>query len=583
MGHIVTLDHNMINMIAAGEVIERPANVVKELMENSIDAGASQVRVAIEDGGRKSIRISDNGYGMGPEDLSSAFEPHATSKIKNQKDLFGISTLGFRGEALASIASVAHVKAKSRTRDSLTGNCIEIDSGEKGPVTPCSTDVGTTIEVRDIFYKVPARRKFLRTANTEMGHISEQFTRLALANTAVDLALKHNNRQLYQLMPDQDMRQRIANLFSNDLADNLLYTQRSEKNIGISAFLGRPDISRSTGQYQYVFLNNRFIRDKFISHAIKEAYRGHLEPNRYPVAFVFITMPYEDYDVNVHPTKIEVRFYNANAIHAQVLSVLREKLLSTNMDIIATVPTSQSPSKPDTKIAEAMADFFKKYKPDSHQRQFTLSPAATAHHISATKKYEIVETQKSTHFFQVHDSYIIQETDEGLEIIDQHALHERILFQNLKTRISKGPLESQRLLIPQSFEISETKNGIIDAHRSLLEKLGIEIVSFGPRTAAIQSFPMLLSKANPVELMEDIIDLLLEKKGTSDTDSLIDEVLEMAACKAAVKAGQKLTDSEIEQLLLDKKQTDYSSRCPHGRPTTIKFTLNELEKQFKRT
>ena len=345
MGQIVVLDQNMINMIAAGEVIERPASVVKELMENSIDAGATKITVSIEDGGRKLISVTDNGCGMDGEDLALAFESHTTSKIKTSKDLRGISTLGFRGEALASIASVAQVKAVSRTKDSPGANCIEIDCGNKSSVSPGSADYGTTIQVRDLFYKLPARRKFLKTANTEMDHITEHFIRIALAKDDLDMTLIHNGKELYRLLGKQGLRQRIAELLSPEFGENLIETESSEKELHIFALLGKPAISRTNNKFQYVFLNGRFIRDKFISHAIKEAYRGCIEPNRFPVVFLFIQMPYEDYDVNVHPTKIEVRFYNTNLVHSQVLGALREKLLGTNLQTQAKLPVTTGPAR----------------------------------------------------------------------------------------------------------------------------------------------------------------------------------------------------------------------------------------------
>jgi len=379
----------MINMIAAGEVIERPASVVKELMENSIDAGTTKITVSVEDGGRKLISITDNGRGMDAEDLASAFEPHATSKIKTSTDLQSISTLGFRGEALASIASIAQVRAVSRTQDSAGASCIEIDCGSKSDISPASGDFGTTIQVRDIFYKLPARRKFLRTANTEMGHISEQFTRIALANENLDLTLIHNGRELYRLLSTQGLSQRIATLFPNlsiSTSNDLIEAKNSEKGLDILALLGTPAISRTNNRFQYVFLNGRFIRDKFISHAIKEAYRGLLEPNRFPVVFLFIRMPWEDYDVNVHPTKIEVRFYNANLVHSQILGAMREKLLGTDLEMQAKLPAipqaagalPRSHSGRNERIADAMAEFFKKHRPVHTQQQIRFGPSPAA-------------------------------------------------------------------------------------------------------------------------------------------------------------------------------------------------------------
>ncbi len=611
MGQIVVLDQNMINMIAAGEVIERPASVVKELMENSIDAGATKITVSIEDGGRKLISVADNGCGMDAKDLARAFESHTTSKIKTSSDLHGISTLGFRGEALASIASVAQVKGTSRTKGQDGANCLEIDCGSKGAVSPASADYGTTIQVRDIFYKLPARRKFLRTANTEMGHISEQFTRIALANNSLDLTLIRNGRELYRLPNTDNLHRRIVELFpmsSSTISENLIETESDEKGLRILALIGKPNISRTNTKFQYVFLNGRFIRDKFISHAIKEAYRGLLEPNRFPVVFLFIQMPYEDYDVNVHPTKSEVRFYNANLVHSQILGCLREKLLGTDLQPHAKLPTAThspasrggpAPGHRSQAITDAMAEFFKKHRPVQTQQQLSykskqhlvaLHPSTGQIPESHTGQPapEIAPEQKK--ILQIHDSFIVVQTDDGFVIIDQHALHERIIYEDLCRRIlhrtpngGKSKLESQKLLIPESFEVTPSGADALKTNAELLEKLGIEIVPFGPKTMAVQAFPTLLVKADPLDFVQDLIDLLDHKDTNLDGERLLDEVLNMAACKAAIKAGQRLTMSEIEQLLLDKENAESASRCPHGRPTTIKFSISDLEKQFKRT
>jgi len=591
MGQIKVLDQNMINMIAAGEVIERPASVVKELMENSIDAGATKIIVSVEDGGKKLISITDNGCGMNAEDLANAFEPHSTSKIKTSTDLYGISTLGFRGEALASIASIAQVRAVSRMKDSTGGNCKEIDCGDKGKVSPCSADFGTTIQIRDIFYKLPARRKFLKTANTEMGHITEQFTRIALANENLDLTLIRNGKELYRLSDKDGLRRRISELFpisSSDVSENLIESENSEKGLHVHALMGKPLISRTNNRFQYVFLNGRFIRDKFISHAIKEAYRGLLEPGRFPVVFLFIQMPFEDYDVNVHPTKIEVRFYNANLVHSQILGAMREKLLGTNLEMPGRLPefehaestTLRSPPVRDSRIADAMAEFFKKHRPAQTQQQLGFRPTSPGK-VHAVPREQSAQYDRK--FLQIHDSFIVAQTEDGFVIIDQHALHECIIYEDLCKRIRNSKLQSQRLLIPESFEVSVSGAEALKANTELTDKLGIELVPFGPRTMAVQAFPTLLSGVQPVGFIRDLIDLLDRKDTELDAERLLDEVLNMAACKAAIKAGQKLTDSEIEQILADREKAESSSRCPHGRPTTIKFSIRELEKQFKRT
>jgi DNA mismatch repair protein MutL len=592
MGRIVVLDQNMVNMIAAGEVIERPASVVKELVENSIDAGATKITVAVEDGGRKLISVTDNGGGMDAEDLANSFEPHATSKIKTSDDLRAISTLGFRGEALASIASIAQVKAVSRTAEELSGNCLEIDCGDKTGLVPCSADVGTIIQVRDIFYKLPARRKFLKSANTEMTHIVEQFIRIALTNTAIELALTHNGKEQYRLLAEQGLRARIAELFSQEVADNLLETESDEKGLHIAALLGKPAIATTSNRLQYIFINGRFIRDKFISHAIKEAYRGAIDPGRFPAAFIFIRMPYEDYDANVHPTKIEVRFYNANLVHSQILACIREKLLATDLDTLASVPQqSAPPMRRDNKIAEAMEEFFKRHRP-AGQRQIDFNSSCVARDASREQNTQyairnthdnLLSTETNRRYLQIHDCFIIAENEDGFCIIDQHALHERIMYEQLKRRVHNSPLESQKLLVPESFQLTKEQSDTLENNSQLFEKLGIELVPFGPKTIAIQAFPVLLAKAEPADFLRDVMDMLAEKASTLDADSLFDEVLHMAACKAAIKAGQKLTDGEIEQLIADKETVEQSSHCPHGRPTIIKFTVADLEKQFKRT
>ncbi len=602
MSKIVHLDQNMVNMIAAGEVIERPASVVKELMENSIDAGATQIVAAVEDGGRKLISITDNGSGMDAEDLDAAFAPHATSKIRQIDDLQAISTLGFRGEALASIASVAQVRAVSRTRESDQAHCIEIDCGQKRPVSPCSGDFGTVIQVRDLFYKTPARRKFLRTANTELGYISEQFTRIALARTDIAFTLTHNNRELYRLAEHQGTKQRIALLFpmlSAEPSDDLIDAQTDERGIRIRALLGRPSISRTSGQFQYTFLNGRFIRDKFISHAIKEAYRGMLDPNRFPVVFLFIEMPPSEYDVNVHPTKIEVRFCNSNLVHSQVLGTLRETLLGTDLHVPASMPagaptTTGDPTDRQVKrqeIADAMAEFFKKHRPADVQQRIefradmpSAGPARRPREFTPTVPLPVpTGPADQPRYLQIHDSYIVEQTEDGFVIIDQHALHERMLYETLRQRVQRDHLESQRLLLPESFQVTDGQAAAIESNAELIARLGIELVPFGPRTYAIQAFPSLLGGVSPIEFIQDLIDLLVEKSGVLPAADLLNEVLNMTACKAAIKAGQKLDDAEIRQLLADRRRYESTSRCPHGRPTTIKFSISELEKQFKRT
>ncbi len=609
MGKIAVLDDNMINMIAAGEVIERPASVVKELLENSIDAGAQRLSVEVEDGGRRLIRIVDDGGGMDVDDLPLAFEPHATSKLRTSDDLLGIRTMGFRGEALASIGAVAKVSVVSRTPDNLSAHRYEIDCGQKSTVTPCSGAVGTTFEVRNLFYKLPARRKFLRTANTEMTHITEHFTRIALAQDGLDLTLTHNDRQSYRLLSGQGVRERIGVLFGKEVSEDLLDTSRQERGMRLRALLGRPTAARSSGKYQYIFLNRRFIRDKFILHAVKEAYRGLMEPNKFPVVFLFIEMPPEDFDVNVHPTKVEVRFDNPNLVYSEVLAVLRDKLLSTNLDVSVALPSSSaavpSPDAPDgfgepvsddrqQRIARAMEDFFKTPRSAAPQREFAFKPAASsrpplprtpsAYAAPQPPQDNLPHTDFTPRqYLQVDNSYLVVADGDGFSVIDQHALHERILYEQMCVRLREGALTSQRLLMPLPFEAAPAQVEAMEKQAALIKKIGLEIVPFGPNTLAVQAFPTLLERAEPTAFAKELLDKLAEDDGGSNEERLLHEVLDMAACKAAVKAGQPLSDEEIAQLLAHKETAQRSSRCPHGRPTTLVFSRKELEKQFKRT
>jgi DNA mismatch repair protein MutL len=625
---ICVLPIHLVNKIAAGEVIERPASVVKELVENSIDAGSTRIDIAVQDGGSKSISVSDNGKGLAGEDLALAFVPHATSKIQQEDDLFAINTMGFRGEALAAIASVSHAHIRSRSADSPEG--MEIDaSGETiSQARPCAATAGTTVTIRDLFFNTPARRKFMRTVNTEFGHISEQVTRLALPNPQIAFTLTNNGREVLKLPTAESTMQRAEDLFGRQLAQTLLTIQSRDGRIGVQGLAGRPGASRASSQWQYFFLNGRYIRDRLLSHALKEAYRGLVDPRSFPVAFIFITIDPAEVDVNVHPTKIEVRFRDSQSVHGHLLAALRETLGGSNLTGLATArpvdlastageadpndPTSSAGLSAEARqrqqsARQAMADFFRSIKPaqgglgfpnnQPGQGATIPSPAQpagpawqqpgrpVANESPAIQQGLVANSpQLGWPAMQIHNSYIVTSCDDGLLIIDQHALHERILYNDFKRRLSQGQLPAQRMLIPPVVSASPAAISALLARSAMLESLGIEVAAFGPTSLAIQRFPSLLVGRGVVaeEFLLEAMDKLAEEPSAAG-EHLLESLLQSLACKAAIKAGMALSADEMQSLLAQRQQTDKASACPHGRPTVLKMTLKDLEKQFKRT
>jgi DNA mismatch repair protein MutL len=616
----------LINKIAAGEVVERPASVVKELLENSIDAGAKRIAVTIEDGGRTLIRVSDDGAGIPADEAPLAFAQHATSKIQSPDDLFAIATMGFRGEALASIASVSHAALTTRTRDADHATRLEVKDSLLSPPVPAAAPPGTTLEIRDLFYSVPARRKFLRTDATEFSHIHEMLLRSALPNPHIAFTLTHNSRLVLDLPATHDHHLRVAEALTgspggDDLHPHLLPLRFSERGITVTGFAGQPALARPNAKFQYLFLNGRFIRDRALLHALKEAYRGLVEPAAQPAAILFLHLDPATFDVNVHPQKTEVRFRDSGSIYRAVLAALREKLLASDLTPnLRTAnrfdtPSGQwpvvshqtsTPAASDTR--QVIADFFRQAAPtqarlhygveakrpspidDPSRITFPTQPPAIG---AAAPPAAPAPPPPSDHwplstdhsFVQLHNTYIAAQTPDGIVIIDQHALHERILYEELFARATRGPLEGQRLLLPEILPINPKQAAALETVRPLLATLGIEITDFDAGSVAVHSFPSLLSKVNPREFLRDLLDKLLDVGGGVSKltpEELLHEVLDMASCKAAVKAGYPLSHDEIAALLARKEQVDRSSNCPHGRPTTLRLSLSDLERQFKR-
>jgi DNA mismatch repair protein MutL len=609
MPRIQQLPPLVVNKIAAGEVIERPASVVKELLENSVDAGSTRIDIEVEQGGGDLIRVVDDGCGIHPDDLLLAFASHATSKLHNAGDLFRIGTLGFRGEALASIGGVAQVALQSRPADLPCGAQITCHGGELSAVQPWNGSPGTRIEVRHLFYNTPVRRKFLRAPATEVGHISETFTRLALGraraatgaggNTdGLRLTLRHNSKPVYDVKGAATLLDRIGLFFGPEVASQLYAIRGVKGPATLTGYIADPACERGTAKMQYLFLNGRWIRDRSLGHALQEAYRGLLMTGRYAIAFLFLDLPVDQVDVNVHPTKAEVRFRDSQALYQLVFATVRERLRAENLTARLQAPSTIRPSseigplaapanpswslQPDPPAAPALPFAW----PTPTRQPVTpglpafpaTGPAAAANRDGALP----TNTPPVTKAIQLYDAYLVLETDAGMLVIDQHALHERILFEQLKNRVRSGPLESQALLIPEPVDLGADAAARTLEQRAALAELGLGVEGFGGGTVLLTSYPALLGKRAPQEILQAVVDHLLAQDRTPSRDVLFNDLLSLMACHAAVRAGDRLTPEEIADLVAQRHLADDAHHCPHGRPTALLFSKQDLDRQFRR-
>lgn len=618
----------LINQIAAGEVIERPASVVKELVENSLDAGAMRIDVTVEEGGGQLIRISDDGEGITPEELPLAVSQHATSKIQTAEDLEAIATLGFRGEALASIASVSRLRITTRpTRDGVTAEAasrLEITGEHVSDITPASASSGTIIEVRDLFFNTPARRKFMRTASTEFSHIHDLILRTAMVNAHVSFTLTHNGRKVRDL-PGADRRERCIDILGREIEEGLLPFELVEPaergGTKIWGLAGHPRLARATTKFQYVYVNGRSVKDRNLQHAIKEAYRGLMPPDKHPMAVVLIDMDPREVDVNVHPTKSEVRFRQPSRIHGGVLTAVRQCLLSNDLTPGGDHANAgfqmssfkggsgSSPEPVSERDVSGFVDYFKRM--DTSQKGFVFQevkkqlaedePALLRANsndssdampgLANDQGIQPLPAYQPTPLLQVRNSFVVTEDADGILIVDQHALHERVMFEELSQRIlgdESKTLESQRLLMPVVVNVSAKQVGLLDDLQAMFHRIGIDAAAMGPMQVAIHSFPTFLFNRH-VEPGEFLLELLDKaEEGQFDTDGgnaleeALHEVIDMMSCKAAVKAGDKLSQEELSDLLAKRESVERSSNCPHGRPTTLRLTVKELERRFGR-
>lgn len=625
---IQQLSASLVNRIAAGEVIERPAAVVKELVENAIDAGATRIAVEIEDGGRALIRIIDDGSGIDAAELPLAFASHATSKLTTDDDLFRITTMGFRGEALASIGAVSQARILSRTASSDAAYEIFNRGGTISDPQAAAGNVGTVVEVRNLFFNTPARRKFIKGAPTEFGHISETLLRLALPHPGVAFTLQHNGRSALDLpaTPD-DPEARLLCAWPEEFHEQRLPLLSRDSEIRVRGIIGLPELARPTAKYQYLYLNGRIIRDRFIQHALREAYRGLTEPGRHPAAILLLEIPPGDVDVNVHPTKIEVRFRDGGRIHGLIHSAVRERLLGSDLTPKAIPMNREADSAENQDLRQKLASFFRglpsgvvapapsngnggtevprvgESAPRAEGFLLNPSPAPGARfefiapsHVAPPGQPAAIRplpvdmppsvpanSSGASPAIQLHNSYLVAESEDGLVIIDQHALHERIMYEELLARLSRGPLESQRLLIPQVIEAASTQLALLEQIQPLLARLGIEVSAFGPDSVAVHAFPTFLERLEPGTFVRELLERGEQELLDLHDEEVLHEVLDMMACKAAVKAGDPLSPAEITTLLARRELIERSSNCPHGRPTTLRLSLRDLEKQFKRT
>lgn len=638
ISRIHQLDTSVINKIAAGEVIERPASAVKELLDNSIDALATRIEVDIMNGGADLIRVVDNGEGIHPEDLLLAVSSHATSKITSADDLFSVQTMGFRGEALASISEVSRFRIRTRTADQSQGLEFEVNTGTAGKPQPCGCPLGTAIEVRQLFANTPVRRKFLKTTKTEFGHISEQFTRAALAHPRLYMVLRHNNKVIFDLPPSDNLIDRLRLFYGKKLADHLIWVESEVDDIRIWGYVSHPSENKSTRKGQYLFLNGRWIQDRTLQHALTEAYRGLLMVGRQPISFLYLDMPASMVDVNVHPTKSEVRFRDGQHLYRQLLSTLRSQFLSMDLQsqmslgkkgdidpaaitppptpeqkqnqmeltswakeqlgqIAKDHPTVQISSAPRSisSTPDLAAPFTSKDAiPLSHFQQVAEQlHSAQAPEVSAEPADLVIpDIDRPADQFaeaatadlrpiQVLNCYIVVEIKGALTIIDQHALHERIMYEYFRKRVLAQSVESQKLLVPLTIEMSAKETALILDHAEILGSFGLGIEEFGGNTLLVTSYPVMLKKANLEQLVRDIADNLDNSKQPSRRD-LLDDLITMMSCKAAIKAGQRLTQEEIYSLLEQRHLIDDAHHCPHGRPSALVLSHAELDRQFGR-
>jgi len=604
MSKIRILSDALASQVAAGEVVERPAAVVRELVENSLDAGATHIEVAVNRGGSALIRVTDNGGGMPREDAMLSIERHATSKIRTKEDLAAIFTFGFRGEALPSIASVGRFRLLTRETNALSGTEIEIHGGKLIAVRDSGGAPGTMIELRSLFYNVPARRKFLRTESTEWAHVEQQFRLHAIANPQVAFTLIKDDEPVFHLPATDNMLERVRGLVGDELAQRLLTVNEVERfGISISGYIGGPGFSRSNKQMQLTFLNGRCIESPSLHYGVREGYHTTLMKGQYPVTFLFVRMDPHAYDVNVHPAKKEVRFHDGNAVREAVSRAIQDTLNQTR-SLPQGHPTSRSvatiekiaPAPPITPPPQQVELPIPAVERTTLRRDWSELPAKTEP-LAPTQVIEKpvapvpppdspAPAKPAAEEFKIlgvlGKLYVLMEGNEGLVLMDQHAAHERVLFEKMRLAMETEGVPTQRLLMPIMLHVSPRDYELLSRNLEPLAKLGIEAEPFGANTLKIDSLPTFMRTDDPAALLSQVVDELASLSSKSSSLRLGEDMIATTVCRHAVKANDHLREPELASLMRDLMQCEMPYCCPHGRPTLIQISYQELERKFGR-
>ena len=578
------LPPQLINQIAAGEVVERPASVLKELLENSLDAGAKKLEIDIAKGGIGQCRVRDDGAGIAKAELALALERHATSKIGSLDDLERVASLGFRGEALPSMGSVSRLSLTSRQQGDESGWSIDCEGGKLSEPRPAAHHVGTTVDVRDLFYNTPARRKFLRSERTEYGHIDKVARRVALSRFDVELIVRHNQRAVSHWAPAaerRDKERRVADICGQEFMRSAIFLEHAGAELELEGWLAAPTFSRSQADMQYFFVNGRIVRDKIVSHAIRQAYQDVLYHGRHPAYVLYLNIDPSRVDVNAHPTKSEVRFRDSRLVHDFVFRTVQHSLAATN-------PGSREPTVGADAIAPAGVGLG--FSPPARQAGMPLKVGDQVGAYAALVREagepaaseQAYELPLGTAIAQLHGIYILAQNKDGLIVVDMHAAHERVTYEKLKKSFDRGGLKAQPLLVPLKIRVSIAEADAAEEHAAAFEQLGMEVDRTGPDTLMLRQVPALLRDGDSEKLLRDIVSDLLEHGASNRLERQSNELLSSMACHGSIRAHRKLTIEEMNALLREMEQTERADQCNHGRPTWTTLSIAELDRLFLR-